>query len=81
MNPTCLSKRSITVQVPKLSPIFKASMDTCKPIWHSNSIVLNAIKIIKYGVTEPLKLCFVATGMKGEMKNISRYTNDIPTGR
>lgn len=44
-------------------------------------MVLNAIKIIKYGVTDPLKFFFVATGTKGEIKNINRYTNDIPTGR
>lgn len=56
-------------------------MDTCSPMWHSSSIVLNAINIIKYGVTDPLKFFFVATGTNGEMKNINRYTNDIPTGR
>ena len=81
IKPTCLNKRSITVHVPKLSPISRANMDTCSPIWHNTNIVLNAINIIKYGVTDPLKFFFVATGTNGEMKNINRYTNDIPTGR
>lgn len=81
IKPTCLNNRSITAHEPKLSPIFRANIETCKPIWHRRSIVLNAIKIIKYGVTDVLKFCFVATGTNGEMKNINRYTNDIPTGR
>lgn len=37
--------------------------------------------MIKKAFTEPLKLRGVARGTNGDMKNINRYTNDMPTGR
>lgn len=50
-------------------------------MWPNSTKALSANSIIKKAVTEPLKLRRVASGMNGDMKNINRYTNEMPTGR
>lgn len=54
---------------------------TCSAMWPSRTSTLSASRMIKKAFTEPLKLRGVARGTKGDMKNINRYTNDMPTGR